>query len=157
MDNRFIVPQFIDNENKIWGPITVRQFVICLVGALFIFISYKLSDFTLFLFEGIFVIILVVFLAFYRVNGAPFHIFALNVVQTMKKPRIRVWQKLYIKMQVKKLNKEDRQTAVAPVVKKSFLPSRKLSELSLIIDTGGVYKGEAEANKINNISFNVKS
>ena len=30
MQERFIVPQFIDAEDKIWGPITVRQFVIVL-------------------------------------------------------------------------------------------------------------------------------
>ncbi len=156
MDNRFIVPQFIDNENKIWGPITIRQFVIMLVGALFIFISYKLSDFTLFLLEAIFIVIFIIFTAFYRVNGAPFHIFALNFIETIKKPRIRVWQKLYLKTAIYK-SKGEEVMAPTPLAKKAFLPSRKLSELSLIIDTGGIYKGEAEANKINNISFNVKS
>lgn len=156
MENRFIVPQFIDNENKIWGPITVRQFVIIMVGALFIFISYKLADFSLFLLEGIFIIIMVIFTAFYKVNGAPFHIFALNVVETLKKPRIRIWLKQYIKYQEFKTKDEDK-TATPPVVRKAFLPGRKLSELSLIIDTGGVYKGESEANRLNNLGFNRKS
>lgn len=155
MDNRFIVPQFIDNENKIWGPVTVRQFVTILVGALFIFISYKLSDFTLFLFQTIFIVIFIVLVAFYRVNGAPFHVFALNFIETVKKPHIRVWQKLYLKKEMRK-SKDEELTPAPAVVKKSFLPSHKLSELSLIIDTGGVYKGEAEANKVNNISFNVQ-
>lgn len=153
MENRFIVPQFISNENKIWGPVTVRQFVIILVGALFIFVSYKLSDFSLFLLEAIIIIILIIFSAFYRVNGAPFHVFAINVVQTLKKPRIRIWQKIYIKHEELK-TKDEKIAPSAPIQKKSFLPSRKLSELSLIIDTGGVYKGEVDANKANNISFN---
>jgi len=156
MDNRFIVPQFIDNENKIWGPITVRQFIILMVGVLFIFISYKLADFSLFLLEGIFILILVIFFAFYKVNGAPFHVFALNVVETLKKPRIRVWLKQYIKRQEFKTRDED-QAPPSPVVKKTFLPGRKLSELSLIIDTGGVYKGETEANRLNNTGFSGKS
>ena len=28
---RFIVPQFIEEENKIFGPVTVRQFVISMI------------------------------------------------------------------------------------------------------------------------------
>ncbi len=153
MENRFIVPQFIDAEDKIWGPITVRQFVIVLVGALFIFISYKLSDFGLFLLETIIILALVVLFAFYRVNGAPFHLFALNIVQTFKKPPLRVWLKQYIELKEEEL-KEEEEDELPP--KKTFLPSKKLSELSLIIDTGGVYKGEAEANKINNLDYNIK-
>ena len=44
------VPQFLDVEDRIIGPITVRQFVILLVGSGLIFAAYKLSDFALFLF-----------------------------------------------------------------------------------------------------------
>ena len=47
---QFVIPQFIDVEDKIIGPITVRQFIIMLAGGGLVFISYKLSDFTLFLF-----------------------------------------------------------------------------------------------------------
>ena len=52
MDQRFIVPQFIDAEDKILGPITVRQFIIMIVGGLLIFAAYKLADFGLFLLEA---------------------------------------------------------------------------------------------------------
>jgi len=33
------------------------------------------------------------------------------------------------------------------------VPSKKLSELSLIIDTGGVFKGEKQANEENNAVY----
>ena len=46
---QFTVPQFIDVEDKVIGPITVRQFIILLFGGGFIFIAYRLSDFVLFL------------------------------------------------------------------------------------------------------------
>ena len=84
MDNRFIVPQFIDAEDKIWGPITVRQFVLVIVGAFFVFVAYKLSDFALFIFETVIITIFTSLFAFYKVNGAPFHVFALNFIQTFK-------------------------------------------------------------------------
>ncbi len=150
MENRFIVPQFIDAEDKIWGPITVRQFVVILVGGLFVFLSYKLADFSLFLFETVLILVLVVLFAFYKVNGAPFHLFALNVIETFKRPSTRVWRKEYIKKEEFRSKGENIPQETAPI-HKSLIPSKKLAELSLIIDTGGVYKGEQEANKVNNI------
>ena len=41
---KFIVPQFIDVESKIIGPITTRQFLIMLAGLILGFAAYKLSD-----------------------------------------------------------------------------------------------------------------
>ena len=155
MQNRFIVPQFIDAEDKIWGPLTVRQFVIMILGALFVFLSYKLSDFTLFLFQTVVIILLIIVFAFLKINGAPFHMFLLNVIQTLKRPRIRIWHKEYIK--VEDFRGKDELIKVEPTPQKAFLPNKKLSELSLIIDTGGVYKGESEANVINNMIVSNKN
>ena len=40
----FTVPQFIDVEDKIIGPITTRQFIICLVGlGLLVLAAYLLA------------------------------------------------------------------------------------------------------------------
>ena len=46
---QFTVPQFIDVEDKILGPITVRQFLLLVVGGLIIFAEFKLSDMALFI------------------------------------------------------------------------------------------------------------
>lgn len=148
MENKFIVPQFIDAEDKIWGPITVRQFILILVGALFIFLSYKLSDFSLFIFQTVIIAIFVGAFAFLKINGAPFHVFVLNFIDTLTKPRIRVWRKEYIKIEHFKSKNESVLPEVTPT--KKFISHKRLSELSLIIDTGGVYKGESQANEDNN-------
>lgn len=153
MREKFIVPQFIDAEDKIFGPITVRQFLMMVGGAFFIFLSFKLSDFALFLFQTVVTIIFVFLFAFYKVNGAPFHIYALNLTETLKQPSVRIWRKEFIKIETfsnKKKKKKDEYI----VPEKTFLGGKKLSELSLIIDTGGVYKGEKEANAINSTAFN---
>jgi len=156
MPERFIVPQFIDTEDKIWGPITVRQFVIILAGLLFGFIAYKLSDFSLFIFWVIFISFFVGVFAFYKVNGAPFHTFALNFIEsTFKKPALRVWHKEYIKVEEFKSKKEKEEKNI-PIVHKQMVSSRKLSELSLIIDTGGVYKGESRVNEEHLIGYSNK-
>jgi hypothetical protein len=155
MQDKFIVPQFIDSEDKIWGPITVRQFVTILVGALFEFVAYKMADMSLFILESVFIIVFVIVIAFVKINGAPFHVFALNFIETFKKAKIRVWHKEYMPTAEFKDKKEDikKQEYVA---KKGFLPNKKLSELSLVIDTGGAYKGQMTANQQNNSVYNIK-
>ncbi len=146
---KFIVPQFIDIENKILGPITVRQFVTVAVGGVMIFASYKLADFSLFLILAGIILILTALIAFVRFNGLPFHIFLLNVIGTYKKPMLRVWLKEEIKPTKKAMKKEEEKDKEKMIfVPKKNMTSEKLSELSLIIDTGGIYKGEAEANRI---------
>jgi hypothetical protein len=158
MPERFIVPQFIDSEDKIWGPITVRQFVIILSGMLFAFIAYKLSDFSLFLFLVVIIALIVGIFAFYKVNGTPFHIFAVNFIETtFKKPALRVWHKEHIKMKEFKSKTEEEKELNTPVPYKKLVGGHKLSELSLVIDTGGVYKGERQVNQDNNVSFSDKN
>lgn len=152
MDNRFIVPQFIDAEDKIFGPITVRQFIIMVIGALFIFASYKLADFALFALEAFVIAALSLLFAFVKVNGAPFHLFFINFLATLTKPKVRIWRKEQVRVEEFKSKTEDQ---INKYVKpKRLLPSSKLSELSLIIDTGGVYKGESLVNKVNKVNYN---
>jgi hypothetical protein len=50
---RYAVPQFIDAEDKILGPLTTRQFVTMLSVVGIIFVTYKLADFLLFCFLGL--------------------------------------------------------------------------------------------------------
>ncbi len=151
MQDRFIVPQFIDAEDKIIGPVTVRQFIIMIIGGLFVFAAYKLSDFALFIVQLIIFAFLTILFAFIKINGAPFHVFLLNVIQTSKKPKLRIWLKQEIKFEERQVESEDNNQLVKP---KAFLPTSKLSELSLIVDTGGIYKGELEANRANKSPFN---
>ena len=87
------VPQFLDVEDRIIGPITVRQFIEILVGGLIIFIFYKLFDFSLFVVAGLLVFGLTVLLAFVKINGQPFHNFFLNFITTLKNPKLKIWRK----------------------------------------------------------------
>ncbi len=138
---QFTVPQFIDVEDKIIGPITVRQFIIMLVGILLIAACFKLFDFTLFLLLAILIFAISCTFAFVKINGAPFHYFSLNLVQTLKKPRLRVWRK--DDTLVNALEIENPAPVVASVARHHYSASR-LNELSLIVDTQGSYQGEGD-------------
>lgn len=138
---QFLVPQFIEVEPKIIGPITARQFIICLIGAGFLFLAYKLADFSLFVLLAFIIIIITFLFAFIPINGRPFHYFLLNLIQTFKKPSLRIWYKE--KEKEKELKQIEKKKEIIQVVEpKKRLPSSRLTELSLIVDTGGSYREE---------------
>lgn len=148
---QFVVPQFIDVEDKILGPITVRQFIIILVGAGFIFVAYKLADFALFILEFVFISTLSFAIAFLKINGRPIHYFLLNFIQTLQRPKIRVWNKIISRISGKSSKKDEDDVAVTEVFKKNKVRASRLAEMSLIVDTGGVYQGEKEPPNIPNV------
>lgn len=142
MPQRFVVPQFIDSEDKIMGPLTTRQFLILLVTCFLMFIEYKLADFTLFLLIGIPTFLLGAALAFFKVNGNPVHLFLLNLVQTSRRPVLRVWDKEIELGEVRALMAAPPPKPPPPKIYKEAIEESRLAELSLIVNTGGVYKPE---------------
>lgn len=136
---QFTVPQFIDVEDKILGPIAVRQFIIILAGAGVIFLNYELFarvSFLYFLVSSLFLFILTVAFAFFKVNGRPFHLFLLNFFSTIKDPKYRVWNK---KLSRDRYAAELPEIGTQPMPHKAPLTASKLAQLSLVVDTGGAF------------------
>lgn len=142
MPDQFTVPQFIEVEDKIFGPITVRQFVILLVDFGLVFGFYKLFDFALFLLTGIPLFGIGVVLAFVKINGQPFHFFLLNLIQTLRKPKLRIWNKEWSDAEIKAALTAPEVKLPPPPPKKAPIEASRLSELSLVVNTGGVYRPE---------------
>lgn len=142
---QFVVPQFLDVEDKILGPITTRQFAIIMVDVLIMFIVYKLLS--LLYAIGVDVILLAagLVLAFMRVNGQPFHFFLLNFVQTFRRPNVRVWNKELSDAELIALTKVEAPPPPPPKPYKKAPTTSRLSELALVVNTGGVYRPENEA------------
>lgn len=69
---QFEVPQFIEIEDKIFGPFTWKQFVYLLGGAGAVFLLYITLPFTLFVLIGGPIAGLSAALAFYQHNNRPF-------------------------------------------------------------------------------------
>jgi len=143
---QFTVPQFIDVEDKIFGPITVRQFVIMLIGFALIGISYKIFDFSAFIAVGLLIFAVFGSIAFLKINGRPFHFFVLNIIQTLKKPGLRVWNHTIGRIDIEQKIQE-KVTETGPPLSKRFTTSR-LAELALIVDTSGAYQGEEKSIEI---------
>lgn len=148
MPDKFVVPQFIDNEDKILGPITVRQFLICLFALLPIFILYKVFSFLTFIPLAILVIGTAGTFAFLKVNGQPFHVFFVNALQTRMRPGLRVWNRQLDEAQIREQLRQEREAAKKPIVAASVMKAqptmRHLRDLSLMVNTGGVYNPNDE-------------
>jgi hypothetical protein len=74
---RYQVPQFIEVEDKIFGPLTIKQFVYLAGGGGLCLILFTLLPFWLFVPLALPVAVFAAMLAFYTVNGRPF-IFAIE-------------------------------------------------------------------------------
>lgn len=136
---QFVVPQFIDVETKIIGPITARQFLILLSASLLIALFYRILHFNPFLIVAAIILLVAVVFAFVKINGRPFHFFVLNIMQTVRRPSIRVWNhKVILPEQLEKVITQ--KIDYNPETKKEYKSSR-LAEIALIVDTGGKYKG----------------
>lgn len=141
---QFVVPQFIDVEDKIFGPITTRQFLIILVGAGICFLAYRFADLALFA-----VILSLVgggslVLAFVKINGQPFHYFLLNIGQTMRRPGLRIWHSTRTKEELEYLRKRgiDQDKPEPPPLK--VVRREHIRDLALQVNTGGYYRAEED-------------
>lgn len=138
---QFIVPQFIDVEDKILGPLTVRQFLILLAGGISIFLAFRLADFVLFILLTLVIGGVCLLFAFMKVNGQPFHYFLLNIFETLKRPSLRIWQKKYSKKELQLLRKMSKVEVIEQQEVK-HTKRKHIRDLALVVNTGGYYRPE---------------
>jgi hypothetical protein len=90
---RFEVPQFIEIEDKIFGPLTWKQFIYVAGGVGLAAVLFFTAPFLIFVIIGIPVAALTFLLGFYPVNNQPFSRFLESAVYYMKNTKIYFWRK----------------------------------------------------------------
>lgn len=121
---QFQVPQFIEIEDKIFGPLTLKEFIYVAGGIgmsviVFLFIPFKIISIPI-------IIVILVFslsLAFYKVNGKPF----VNTVESAFYYYFS--KKLYIWRKAEKLPEKKPEDEIKKA--KSMLSIPKLSDSKL--------------------------
>jgi hypothetical protein len=131
---RFEVPQFVDVEDRIIGPFTLKQFLYLAGGAGAGFMCYVFLPFFLFVFVGGLFMASAAALAFYRVNNRPLSLMVEAVVTYFTKDREYHWKKEEVRIKT-----EERKIIVdVPTISHSSLSSlaRSLEIKSIHKDAG---------------------
>ncbi|MFC1625293.1 PrgI family protein [Patescibacteria group bacterium] len=90
---RFQVPQFIEVEDKIFGPLTLKQFLYLIGGGAAVFLLYVILPFFIFVLAAIPIAAFSVALAFYKMHGQPFIKTVENAFRYFRKNKIYTWKK----------------------------------------------------------------
>lgn len=145
MPEQFVVPQFLDVETKIIGPVTLRQFLIMLGTILADFLVYRIFlNVIAVIAIGVPILAIGIIFAFAKVNGQAFHFVVLSMIQTLRRPMIRVWDKRLTDAQLRERFKKEEAAPEVITPKKAHPEQSRLSEISLVVNTGGVYNPEKE-------------
>ena len=133
---RFEVPQFIEIEDKIIGPLTWKQFIYLAGGAGFLLILwFAIPSHTIFLFVGIPFGALSGSLAFQRVNNRPFSIFLEAFINYFTKNKLYLWRKEAVQTVTQKSETvEDEPSKLSFIGKKSISSLSRKLELRLPTD-----------------------
>ena len=90
---RFEVPQFIEIEDKIFGPFTWKQFIFLGGGVGFAAVLFLTAPFIVFVLVGVPLAGLGVLLGFYQVNNRPFSAVLEAFITYFTNNRLYLWRK----------------------------------------------------------------
>jgi len=91
---RYNIPQFIDTEDKVIGPFTIKQFVWLLGGGGLVFLIWTFAgNMVVFFILATPVVAVVVMMAFKKMNGKPMINVAINFFKLFTSPKKYIWKK----------------------------------------------------------------
>ena len=126
---KYQVPQFIEIEDKVIGPLTVKQFVYLAGGAGMAFIIYTYLPIYIALLLIAVVVPLALALAFYKINNKPFIDFLEAAFLFYTKKNLYIWKK-----EERKIIKNETDVTGGKQIYVPRLSDSKLKELSWSLD-----------------------
>lgn len=90
---RFEVPQFIEIEDKIFGPLTWKQFVYMGGGVGVAVVLFFMTPFIIFVIVGLPVVAISFLLSFYPVNNRSFSVFLESFFNFSFNKKLYLWRK----------------------------------------------------------------
>lgn len=133
---QFQVPQFIEVEDKIFGPLTLKQFLYLAGGAAIVFLLYATLPLFLVILLGPAVAGFALALAFYKMHGQPFIKVVENALRHSMKAKVYTWKKRdAVPQKAEKIKTQDIKPSAPQIpVPLPKLTKSKLDELSWSLD-----------------------
>lgn len=128
---KFQVPQFIEVEDKIFGPLSLKQFIYLAGGVGFGALLYKLLPVFFAILIGLPVFVFAVALAFYKPNGRSFIKVVESAFYYFLKDKLYTWKKIKkgVKKETEGVKINSTETVPAP-----DLTRNKLKDLAWSLD-----------------------
>ena len=130
---QFQVPQFIDIEDRIIGPLTLRQFLYCAGAAVVGVLGWVSLHPLLFAVTALPAAGSLVAMAFVKVNGRPLPTITRNAIAYYLRPRLYLWRKQPAR-QVRAAAPAPSAPSSPPAGVATGLGASKLSELAWSLD-----------------------
>ncbi len=130
---QFQVPQFLDVEDKVIGPLTIKQFLYLIGGAGFAYLTFRFIPYIGLVLSLAFVA-LGVSLAFYKFNNKPFVYIIEAAYNYIRNARLYVWHR----------RERTTEVSMAPDLT-NFIPTK----------TGGMGIPKSGGSKLNELSWSI--
>jgi len=127
---RYQVPQFIEVEDKIFGPLTIKQFLYVVGGAAIGFILWSLLPNFIAIIIGAPIVVFFIALAFYKYNDRPLILTVEGAIKYFFSNKLYIWNK---KKKEIKPKKQDTVSSV-PQLELPKLSDSKLKDLAWGLD-----------------------
>ena len=128
---RFQVPQFIDIEDKIFGPFTFLEFAFLVGGGVMAFVFYKLLPIWIGIFFILPIVGLTICLVFVKINSKPFIYYLEAAFTYFISSKLYVWKQRLVKKGDKQEEEVSSTTKVSNV---PMLAENRLKDLSWSLD-----------------------
>ena len=146
---QFKVPQNIDMEDKIVGPLTLTQFMELVFCCLVSYAIWRYGGTILAIAVGGPILLFGLALAFLKIQDQPFSRFALSLAQYVIRPKYRVWkkdpmlEKIAVPTAITPIHHDEEEAALNAQMQRRSETRSQLESLSQLLDTQG--NGAVEA------------
>lgn len=133
------VPQYIDVEDKVAGPLTIKQLGWMIVMGITLLILWNVLPFAGFVVIGFPIAVIFVSLAFFRPYGQPMGSFVAHGIMYFFKPKIYVWKRAPQNI----INIPQKNKAVEHFAPEKHLSEQSIKELAQLLDSEGTHYNES--------------
>lgn len=135
---QYKVPQKIDLEDKIIGPLTLKQFIYLLAGAMLDYMIFSAAGSSLWAWLIIFLIsLLALAFAFIQIEEQPFSYLVMNLFSYLLRPKMRLWDKRSRVTKAVEFKNKKEEKFNRPAIKAKEEVKSSLETLSQVLDTHG--------------------
>lgn len=132
------VPQFIDIEDTIVGPLTAKQLLwLFVLAAALLVMWFSINDSVIFLILALPVVLLFMALAFYKPQGQSFIKFLSNAALFLVRPKIYIWKRDGNDARRDLSKKKMKENTLNRATGKKDIKREEIAELAKILDSEG--------------------